>query len=170
MSRVTVCFERREDGGIFVYSDDVPGLALSSADPRKALDDVLPALEVLEANAKRQEAEVEDRKRWHRGGLAKRLREAAEAQTGDPALLCEVAEYLERNRYMSMAEEQSCRVYFKSWDQYEAVDICDRLQRAIEILDETNDPVVYYPPSGGIQVGDICRDAIVAIRRLRGTR
>jgi hypothetical protein len=45
--RVTVRFERRDDGGLLIYSDDVPGLVLSHRDPRKALEDLIPALKII---------------------------------------------------------------------------------------------------------------------------
>jgi hypothetical protein len=44
---VTVRFERRDDGGLRAWSDDVPGLVLSNRDPHRVLDDVIPALRVL---------------------------------------------------------------------------------------------------------------------------
>ena len=43
--KVVVTFERREDGGLRVYSDDVPGFVLSHSDPMTVLGDVKPALE-----------------------------------------------------------------------------------------------------------------------------
>jgi hypothetical protein len=167
MSRVTVCFERREDGGLRAYSDDIPGLVLSHSDPQKLLADVMPALEVLETAAKKREADEEDRRRMCRESLAKRLREASPENSA--ALLREAAEWLEHNRYMSWAEERANRMYFTSWADFEAVDVVDRLSRAIEILEETNNPVVYFQPAGGIQVSDIISDAIREIRRLRGS-
>lgn len=45
--KISVTFERREDGGLRVYSDDVPGLMLSGADPLAVFSDVLPALNFL---------------------------------------------------------------------------------------------------------------------------
>jgi hypothetical protein len=45
--KVVVIFERREDGGLKVYSDDVPGFVLSHADPMAVLSDVKPALEQI---------------------------------------------------------------------------------------------------------------------------
>ncbi len=42
---ITVVFERREDGGLSAYSDDVPGFVLSHSDAEMLLDDVQPALE-----------------------------------------------------------------------------------------------------------------------------
>ena len=45
--RATIIIERREDGGLRVYSDDIPGLILSHSDPRKVLADIAPALEVI---------------------------------------------------------------------------------------------------------------------------
>jgi hypothetical protein len=43
--KFTVIFERREDGGLMAYSDDVPGFVLSHRDPKAVLADVKPALE-----------------------------------------------------------------------------------------------------------------------------
>lgn len=54
--KVTVNFETREDGGVRAYSDDVPGLILSSRDLRGLVDDVLTALQVC--LSKQLEAEV----------------------------------------------------------------------------------------------------------------
>jgi hypothetical protein len=45
--KLTVCFERRPDGGLRAYSDDVPGLVLSHADAGAVLDDVTTAIEVI---------------------------------------------------------------------------------------------------------------------------
>ncbi|GGG29282.1 hypothetical protein GCM10008026_07280 [Chelatococcus composti] len=45
--RVTVTIERREDGGLYVYSDDLPGFVLSHADPDRVLADIEPALNVF---------------------------------------------------------------------------------------------------------------------------
>jgi hypothetical protein len=42
-----VIFERREDGGLRVHSDDVPGFVLSHSDPMAVLSDVKPALEQI---------------------------------------------------------------------------------------------------------------------------
>lgn len=42
---ITVMFERREDGGLRVYSDDVPGFMLSHSNAGLLLGDVQPALE-----------------------------------------------------------------------------------------------------------------------------
>jgi hypothetical protein len=42
---ITVVFERREDGGLRAYSDDVPGFLLSHSDAELLLGDVQPALE-----------------------------------------------------------------------------------------------------------------------------
>lgn len=44
---VTIKLLRREDGGLRICSDNVPGLILSSSDPEKALRDIWPALRVL---------------------------------------------------------------------------------------------------------------------------
>lgn len=45
--KVTVTIEPREDGGLRVYSDEVPGLVLSHSDPDAIMRDVLPALRIL---------------------------------------------------------------------------------------------------------------------------
>ncbi len=45
--KVSVMFERREDGGLRVYSNEVPGLILSGPDPELVFNDVVPALESL---------------------------------------------------------------------------------------------------------------------------
>ena len=42
--KVTVVIERRADGGLYAYSDDVPGFVLSHIDPRAVVDDIEPAL------------------------------------------------------------------------------------------------------------------------------
>jgi hypothetical protein len=43
--KITVTFERRDDGGLRAYSNDVPGFVLSHSDPAKVLADIKPALE-----------------------------------------------------------------------------------------------------------------------------
>jgi hypothetical protein len=45
--KVTVCFESRPDGGLRAYSDDVPGLVLSSLNIDGVLEDVTEALKVI---------------------------------------------------------------------------------------------------------------------------
>jgi hypothetical protein len=44
-TKVVIVFERREDGGLRVYSDDLPGLVLSHSNPDAVLADVKPAIE-----------------------------------------------------------------------------------------------------------------------------
>ncbi len=46
-ARVSVIFEKRSDGGLRIYSDDVPGFILSSLDEKEVLEDVTPALEEI---------------------------------------------------------------------------------------------------------------------------
>ena len=46
-TKLSVTFLRREDGGLRVYSDDVPGFMLSHADPAAVMRDVRPALEFI---------------------------------------------------------------------------------------------------------------------------
>lgn len=48
-TRITIVLEVREDGGLQVCSDDVPGLILSHNDPAKIMADVWPALVALTA-------------------------------------------------------------------------------------------------------------------------
>jgi hypothetical protein len=42
--KIVVTLERRADGGLRAYSDDVPGFVLSHSDPALVLADVKPAL------------------------------------------------------------------------------------------------------------------------------
>ena len=42
--RVTVTMERRADGGLYVYSDDLPGFVLSHVDAHAVVADIEPAL------------------------------------------------------------------------------------------------------------------------------
>lgn len=44
---VTLFFEKRDDGGLCVYSNDVPGLVISSKDHHAVFADLGPALEEL---------------------------------------------------------------------------------------------------------------------------
>jgi hypothetical protein len=55
---VTLTFERREDGGLFVYSDDVPGFVLSHQNARAVLADIKPALETILAAMLKSEVQV----------------------------------------------------------------------------------------------------------------
>jgi hypothetical protein len=45
MPKVTISFERRPDGGLRVWSDELPGLVLSHSDARAVLADIGPALQ-----------------------------------------------------------------------------------------------------------------------------
>ena len=45
--RVTVHIQQRRDGGLRVWSDDVPSLVLSHRDAKRVLDDIAPALEFI---------------------------------------------------------------------------------------------------------------------------
>jgi hypothetical protein len=45
--KIVVHFESREDGGLSVWSEDLPGLHLSHRDPALVVDDVPRALAVL---------------------------------------------------------------------------------------------------------------------------
>lgn len=44
---LTVTLEIREDGGLRVYSDELPGLILSGENPAKVAADIVPAWTVL---------------------------------------------------------------------------------------------------------------------------
>jgi hypothetical protein len=57
--KVTVCFEPRPDGGLRAYSDDVPGLVLSSTDIDGLLADVPEALSVILSDRLNADIEVE---------------------------------------------------------------------------------------------------------------
>lgn len=45
--KITVTFEKRDDGGLRVWSADVPGLVLSHANIDGVLEDVKTAIEVI---------------------------------------------------------------------------------------------------------------------------
>lgn len=45
--KIQVTIERRDDGGLRIYSADLPGLVLSHSDARAVLADLGPALAVL---------------------------------------------------------------------------------------------------------------------------
>jgi hypothetical protein len=57
--KITVCFESRPDGGLRAYSDDVPGLVLSSMDVDGVLADVTEALKVILSDRLNVDIEVE---------------------------------------------------------------------------------------------------------------
>jgi hypothetical protein len=57
--KVTVCFEARPDGGLRAYSDDVPGLVLSSMDVDGVLQDVTEALRIILSERLKTDVEVE---------------------------------------------------------------------------------------------------------------
>jgi hypothetical protein len=57
--KLTVCFEARPDGGLRVYSDDVPGLVLSSMDVDGVLEDVTEALKVILSERLKADVEVQ---------------------------------------------------------------------------------------------------------------
>jgi hypothetical protein len=57
--KLTVCFEARPDGGLRAYSNDVPGLVLSSVDIDGVLEDVTEALKVILSERLHADVEVE---------------------------------------------------------------------------------------------------------------
>ena len=44
---ICLTFEKRDDEGLRVYSDDVPGFVLSHSDPDTVFADIKPALETI---------------------------------------------------------------------------------------------------------------------------
>ena len=57
--KITVCFEPRPDGGLRAYSDDVPGLVLSSVNIDGILEDVTEALKIILSERLHADVEVE---------------------------------------------------------------------------------------------------------------
>jgi hypothetical protein len=57
--KVTVHFERRADGGLYVWSEDLPGLNLSHEDPARVLLDVKLTIEGLFTDMLGQRVRVE---------------------------------------------------------------------------------------------------------------
>jgi hypothetical protein len=47
VSVITLRLERRDDGGLRVLCDEVPGLVLSHSNPELVMADILPALRVM---------------------------------------------------------------------------------------------------------------------------
>ncbi len=45
--KITIHLQRRPDGGLRVWSDDMPGLVLSHRDPERVLEDIIPAVETI---------------------------------------------------------------------------------------------------------------------------
>jgi hypothetical protein len=63
--KVVVSFERRGDGGLRAYSDDVPGFVLSHSDPSAVLADIQPALETILSHMFEAPVEVSKLPRLH---------------------------------------------------------------------------------------------------------
>ena len=59
-AKIIVTFERRDDGGLRAYSDDVPGFVLSHRDADAVLADVKPALEGILSHIYGAQIVVED--------------------------------------------------------------------------------------------------------------
>jgi hypothetical protein len=53
-ARFYLICERREDGGLRVICPEVPGLALSHADPDKVMRDVMPAINAIERHNRKR--------------------------------------------------------------------------------------------------------------------
>jgi hypothetical protein len=45
--KITVTFERRDDGGLYVYSNELPGFVLSNRNAKAVYKDIEPALSVF---------------------------------------------------------------------------------------------------------------------------
>lgn len=45
--RPVICIQEREDGGLRVWSDELPGLILSGRDPARVMADIFPAARAL---------------------------------------------------------------------------------------------------------------------------
>jgi hypothetical protein len=58
--KITVNLQRRGDGGLYVWSDDVPGFVLSHSDPQAVLADVKPALEGILSHMLNERVVVEE--------------------------------------------------------------------------------------------------------------
>lgn len=69
---VVVIFENRPDGGLRVYSDDVPGFVLSHPDANAVRGDVIPALETLLSEVLERKVRVELRPGQRDDGLRQR--------------------------------------------------------------------------------------------------
>lgn len=48
--KITVTIEKREDGGLYVYSDDLPGFVLSHRNAHSVIKDIEPALSIFLSN------------------------------------------------------------------------------------------------------------------------
>jgi hypothetical protein len=57
--KITVHLERREDGGLRAYSDEVPGFVLSHSDAKAVLADIKPALEQILSHMLKGRVKVE---------------------------------------------------------------------------------------------------------------
>jgi hypothetical protein len=57
--KLTVCFEKRPDGGLRAWSDDVPGLVLSHIDADSVLEDVPQALKLILSHQWNTETDVQ---------------------------------------------------------------------------------------------------------------
>ena len=48
--KIVIRLQRRPDGGLRVWSDDVPGLVLSHSDADRVMADIIPAVETIMAD------------------------------------------------------------------------------------------------------------------------
>jgi hypothetical protein len=64
-AKIVVTFERRADGGLMAYSEDVPGFVLSHTNTQDVLADVKPALEGILSHMFGGSVVVEELSRLH---------------------------------------------------------------------------------------------------------
>ena len=72
--KVVLKLEWRDDGGLRVWSDDVPGLVLSNADPRRVIADIAPALETILSHVLGRRVEARRLEPWPAGESPARRR------------------------------------------------------------------------------------------------
>lgn len=56
--RITIKFDRRDDGGLRAHSDDIPEFYLASPNPQDVLDDIIPVIEKILKNNYREELKI----------------------------------------------------------------------------------------------------------------
>lgn len=89
--KLTVTIERREDGGLFVYSDDLPGFVLSHLDAHAVLGDIEPALSVFLSD------------KFDRGMVVKKVTDLKEALIRDGAIDPVPRSMITRQDYVGIA-------------------------------------------------------------------
>jgi hypothetical protein len=85
--KIVLKIERRKDGGLRVWSDDVPGLVLSHRDPAKVLADIQPALKVILKETFGCEVEVSPLTRMPPARVVRQREAVAQPHAPAPVLL-----------------------------------------------------------------------------------